>query len=116
MWQEREEVPSALATFKSIGVGKTFDKPIVHFDSGHPTKRINAFHPSYALYHRPYQSAFRRLLLLEVARTCGELRGGWKEEEWMQRIRQRCQSKAKQAKPQVGYVHYVKTDDSEFSG
>ncbi|KAK5188821.1 hypothetical protein LTR72_011399 [Exophiala xenobiotica] len=101
MSQEKEEIPSPTALLKSLGIGKTFRDPIIRLGTDHYAKRINAFHPSYALYHRMNDSAFRQLLLLEVTRTCGELRGDWKEEGWMQDLRRDCQAKARQAQSDV---------------
>jgi len=96
MSQESERTPSPTAQLKSLGVGQTFGEPLVHLGTDRYTRRINAFHPSYALYHRSTESAFRQLLLLEVARTCGELRGDWREEEWMHDLRRHCRKKAQQ--------------------
>jgi hypothetical protein len=110
MSKESERMPPPTALFKGLGVGMTFGESLICLGTDHYTKRINAFHPSYALYHRRNESAFRQLLLLEVAQTCGELRGDWKEEEWMQELRRHCREKAK-AKQQelgVGYVIYDK--------
>lgn len=109
MSQEREHTPSATAMFKSLGVGKTFGDSNIRFGRNGQTKRINAFHPSFALYHRSYESAFRQLLLLEVTRACGELRGDWKEEPWMRHLRLDCRKKARMSKSAVQYAlfHHV---------
>lgn len=80
MWQNKEEVSSSITPFRSSAVGNTFDKPIDHSGWDHHTKRTEEFHPSCAIYHSSTESAFRQLLLLEVARACGELRGDWREE------------------------------------
>ncbi|KAK5215541.1 hypothetical protein LTR96_011099 [Exophiala xenobiotica] len=106
MSQEREESPSPTARFKSLGIGMAFRTPIIRLGADHYIKRVNAFHPSYALYHRPNESAFRQLLLLEVSRTCGELRGDWKEEDWMQDLRRNCREKARQQQPDVRQVMF----------
>jgi hypothetical protein len=106
MSQEKEDTPSPTALLKSLGIGMTFRESIICLGSDHYTKRINAFHPSYALHYRPDESAFRQLLLLEVSRACGELRGDWKEEEWMQDLRRHCRGKAQQKELGVGYVMY----------
>ena len=107
MWSEKDGVPLSMVKFRSLGVGKTFEKTIVRLGSDHYSKRVNGFHPSYALFHRPTESVFRQLLLLEIARTCGEMRGDWEEADWMQDLRQRCQVKAKATKPLPGYVNNI---------
>ena len=104
MWQEKEQLPLSIARFKSVGVGKTFSKSLIHLGHHHRTRRINAFHPSYAVRYRSSESAFRQLLLLEVARACGELRGDWREEEWMQELRCHCRQKARERELGIGYV------------
>ena len=104
MSQEDEDTLSPTALHKSLGVGSTFRESLGRIGPDHHTKRINAFHPSYALYYRPNESAFRQLLLLEVARTCGELRGYWKEEAWQRELRRYCQGKAEHQKLEVGSV------------
>lgn len=106
MSQEKEETPSPTALLKSLGIGKTFRDPVIRLGTDHYIKRINAFHPSYALHHRRNESAFRQLLLLEVTRTCGELRGDWKEGGWMQDLRRDCQEKARQQQADVRHVMF----------
>ncbi|RYC78475.1 hypothetical protein BFJ63_vAg18651 [Fusarium oxysporum f. sp. narcissi] len=96
--------------FESIGVGERFDSiakllskaRIRHEDGGLVTiRRVNGFHPSYAVNHLPHVGVLRQLQILTGAETCGMLRGDWEEKEWMDELRRNCQkiSKSVSASP-----------------
>ncbi|KEY72830.1 hypothetical protein S7711_10835 [Stachybotrys chartarum IBT 7711] len=86
--------------FESIGVGKQFGKDrrpaTVRVHQGaHQSvsvRRVNGFHPSYAVNRRSDISVLRQLQLLIAAETCGVLRGDWKNQRWMDELRQNCQA------------------------
>jgi hypothetical protein len=54
-------------------------------------RRVNGFHPSYAMNYHPHVSCLRQLQILIGAETCGMLRGDWEEKKWMDELRRRCQ-------------------------
>ncbi|KAL4877423.1 hypothetical protein BJY04DRAFT_128866 [Aspergillus karnatakaensis] len=73
----------------SRGVGRVHDE-LEFVLRGGSTKRINAFHPSYAVnYHRTY-SCFRRLLLVEFVQAFTHCLGAGIEESWIWELRQDC--------------------------
>ncbi|KFA73448.1 hypothetical protein S40288_10892 [Stachybotrys chartarum IBT 40288] len=86
--------------FENIGVGLQFGKggiPItarirkgVHQFVTVP--RVNGFHPSCAVNYNQEISVLRQLQLLIAAETCGVLRGDWKNQRWMDELRQNCQA------------------------
>ena len=87
--------------FESIGLGKKFDSsgklPVtakIRCEKGGfvDIPRVNGFHPSYAMNYHSHVSLLRQLQILIGAETCGMLRGDWKDEEWMDELRCRCQS------------------------
>ncbi|KAJ0166319.1 hypothetical protein CTA2_7776 [Colletotrichum tanaceti] len=53
-------------------------------------RKVNGFHPSHAVNHRPHFSPLRQLQILIGAEVCGVYRGDWEEEPWMDEIRERC--------------------------
>lgn len=79
---------------RSLGVGKVFSNPQPELQTSWPLRRVNAFHPSYAVnYNRTY-SCFRRLLLLEFVHAFSIWQGCWREESWMKELRSECERKA----------------------
>ena len=87
--------------FESQGLGSSFGKwTDIRFrdetDNWVSTKRVNGFHPSYAMNYYPHISCFRQLQILTIAEACGMYRGGWREETWMKSLRDSCASLAKQ--------------------
>lgn len=50
-------------------------------------RRVNGFHPSYAMNYNPHVSRLRQLQILVGVETCGTLRGDWEEKEWMGELR-----------------------------
>ncbi|KAJ5091711.1 hypothetical protein NUU61_006581 [Penicillium alfredii] len=77
------------------GVGEVFKVPEFAISSDCTTKRVNAFHPSYAVNYYTSYSCFRRLLLLEFVQAFCLLVGPWKEEQWMRDLRSECSSLGK---------------------
>lgn len=84
--------------FESIGVGMRFGNGartptnvrIRHGDRGLISiRKVNGFHPSYAMNYHPHVSLLRQLQILIGAEVCGMLRGDWEEEEWMDGLRSR---------------------------
>ncbi|KAL4899014.1 hypothetical protein BDW74DRAFT_164108 [Aspergillus multicolor] len=74
----------------SRGVGKVHDKLEFVLKDGTTIKRINAFHPSYAVnYHRTY-SCFRRLLLVEFVQAFMHCSEAGIEANWIRELRQDC--------------------------
>ncbi|KAL2134842.1 hypothetical protein VTI74DRAFT_10648 [Chaetomium olivicolor] len=54
-------------------------------------RRVNGFHPSYAMNYLPEHSCLRQLLFLVVVQTCTVYsKGVWKEEDWMTALRTNC--------------------------
>ncbi|OGE54745.1 hypothetical protein PENARI_c005G09013 [Penicillium arizonense] len=53
-------------------------------------RRVNGFHPSYAMNYHPHVSCLRQLQIMIGAETCGMLRDDWEEEDWMGELRRRC--------------------------
>ncbi|KAJ9612588.1 hypothetical protein H2200_004185 [Cladophialophora chaetospira] len=71
------------------------DGPSGHVTMGGvPMRRVNAFHPSYAVNYYPTYSCFRRLLLLEFCHAFGVWCGDWQEQAWMDVLREICRDKA----------------------
>ena len=54
-------------------------------------RRVNGFHPSYAMNYHPHVSILRQLQILIGAEACGMMRGDWQEEKWMGELRCCCQ-------------------------
>lgn len=82
---------------ESIGVGKVFPTNIPHiklkdrYGSWINIRRVNGFHPSYALAHHPEYSPFRQLFFLVVVQACAFYSGTpLCDEEWMKELRLRC--------------------------
>jgi hypothetical protein len=86
---------------ESINVGQKFghtpNKPVeakIHREGKRglvTIRRVNGFHPSYAINYHPHVSRLRQLQILIGAETCGMLREDWKEEKWMDELRSSCQ-------------------------
>ncbi|PYH71035.1 uncharacterized protein BO88DRAFT_242398 [Aspergillus vadensis CBS 113365] len=97
MWRQAEdhEITREMSKFRSLGVGRDFDRPTVTLRPGSVAERVNSFHPSFAINYNPYDSCFRQLLLLNVAKACRVYEGTWNEEEWMNDLKKRCRDEAK---------------------
>lgn len=50
--------------------------------------KIGAFHPSFAVNYHPYESCFRRLLFLQFAKAFAIWQSRWREEPFMEELRQ----------------------------
>ncbi len=90
MWKDSNGVPPRMQKLCSQGVGKRFPSREIELKEGFETRRVSAFHPSYAMFHKPTASCLRQLLLLEIAQTCALANGEWIEEDWMTDLRMRC--------------------------
>jgi hypothetical protein len=80
---------------ENLGIGRTFDKyPVVRLKNNTrdwtKIRRVNGFHPSYALNYSSDYSKLRQLLILNVAEVCGVYCSDWKEEAWMAGLRTSC--------------------------
>jgi hypothetical protein len=99
MWQHPKEATGEAGVIESTGVGGKFEDSRITLADGLgnqvQTYQVNAFHPSYALHHNPGHSCLRQLLLLEVAHACGLCRRDWNEEPWINQLRLKCASEAK---------------------
>lgn len=87
----RKGLDKNIERLTSCRIGRTFSNTMVHVSQDHTLRRVNAFHPSTALYWRSHESSLRQLLLLETAHACGELRGDWTENAWISSVRCACQ-------------------------
>ncbi|PVH94444.1 hypothetical protein DM02DRAFT_661061 [Periconia macrospinosa] len=96
MWQDKDAIGTKLESVQSIGVGKIFENSAgeIQLGPGLMATKVNAFHPSYAMYHHPTFSCFRQLLLLEIAQACNKYAGNWTQLEWMTELRERCRMRA----------------------
>jgi hypothetical protein len=75
----------------SRGVGKVHDELEFTIYGGSTTKRINAFHPSYAVNYYPTYGCFRRLLLVEFVQAFSHCSGAAGiEENWIRELRVEC--------------------------
>lgn len=91
--------------FEKITIGSSFR--ISHIGEQRQICRVNGFHPSYAMNHHPIHSTLRQLLLLEVAHTCGVARGDWREEPWMDEIRNACSILSQEINGQLQYQNVI---------
>lgn len=57
----------------------------------HKFKKIDAFHPMFASYHAD-EECFIQLLELQFAKAFGEFYGTWREESWMDELRQKARA------------------------
>lgn len=96
MWRQAEnnEINRTMSKFRSLGVGRDFERPTITLRPGSVAKRVNSFHPSFAINFNPYDSCFRQLLLLNIAKACRVYEGTWSEEEWMEDLKKRCGDEA----------------------
>jgi hypothetical protein len=85
---------------ESVGVGRTFgstselpDVTKIRDVDGNfvSIRRVNSFHPSYAMNYHAHVSLLRQLQIMIGAEACGILRGDWDNKDWMDELRRRCQ-------------------------
>jgi hypothetical protein len=85
---------------ESVGVGQTFGStsmlPVVtkiwNVDGNSVSiRRVNGFHPSYAMNYHPHASLLRQLQIMIGAEACGILRSDWDNKDWMDELKRRCQ-------------------------
>jgi hypothetical protein len=92
---EPGKLKNDLSKLESQGVGAVFPNPyiMVKDKDGRRIKirRVNGFHPSYAMNYLPEHSCLRQLFFLVVAQTCAVYgKASWKEEDWMTALRRDC--------------------------
>lgn len=97
MWRQANdnEISRMMSEFRSLGIGCDFNQPKLCLRPGSVTERVNSFHPSFTINFNPYDSCFRQLLLLNVAKACRIYEGTWREEDWMGSLKKRCGEEAK---------------------
>ncbi|KAL2785376.1 hypothetical protein BJX66DRAFT_343132 [Aspergillus keveii] len=74
----------------SRGIGKVHNELEFELSNGSTTKRINAFHPSYAVNYYPTYSCFRRLLLAEFVQAFSQWSGAGIKKDWIGELREKC--------------------------
>jgi hypothetical protein len=109
VWLSEPEDPRDLKRhvrhLESIGVGRVFSEKFgspskirvgVQGDDEHFIfKKINGFHPGFAMNHHPHISLLRQLLILVCAEACGVLRGDWEDLKWTSELKSRCRKLSK---------------------
>lgn len=87
---------------ESQGVGAVFSEKYPHITvkdkdgSRVRVRRVNGFHPSYAINYLPEHSCLKQLLFLVVAQTCTAYNeDSWKEQMWMKTLREKCSKLSK---------------------
>ncbi|KAE8397461.1 hypothetical protein BDV37DRAFT_291977 [Aspergillus pseudonomiae] len=109
MWrQAKNNELGPMSEFRSLGIGHDFDQPTLCLRPGSVAERVNSFHPSFAINFNPYNSCFRQLLLLNVAKACRIYEGTWREEEWMDSLKERCKEEAKTETSIPPYCYFNK--------
>ncbi|KAI0437510.1 hypothetical protein F4803DRAFT_148440 [Xylaria telfairii] len=92
--QDKFDLKGELCKLEATGVGRPdiYDAVGVQGSGAElvPMSKINGFHPAYAITYHPEHTNLRQLLLLNVAKTCGVYRGDWKEDKWMDTLREEC--------------------------
>jgi hypothetical protein len=103
MWRRNQNMgdmpvdnPRSMRAIEGLGVGRTFNSPYCELRPGCNTQRVNAFHPGFTVNYQPHLSCLRQLLILEVAHACGLHRGLWRNEIWMDELREYCQAKVRE--------------------
>ncbi|RYC65211.1 hypothetical protein CHU98_g983 [Xylaria longipes] len=92
--QEKFDLKGELRKLEAAGVGRPdiYDAVGLQGSGGElvAMSKINGFHPAYALTYHPEHTNLRQLLLLNVVKTCGVYRGDWREDRWMDTLREEC--------------------------
>ncbi|RAO69883.1 uncharacterized protein BHQ10_005895 [Talaromyces amestolkiae] len=89
-------------SFSGKGVGKTKEIRSLTLPNGHVVRVVNGFHPSYMAHYCPNESCFRRLFAIELCKALCDLHSTWKEEDWMDDLRRRCQKRTSQLMKENG--------------
>jgi hypothetical protein len=106
-WGKFNNIKGDAVKLENIGLGQTFGRtprfPVrakIRGTDGSfvSIKRVNGFHPSYAINYRTHVSLLRQLLMMVCAETCGMFRGDWENETWMTELRARCQELSRSLK------------------
>lgn len=90
----QEELVPELEEYRGNGRNQWFH---VDLSGGLDTlgnNKLNVFRPSYAVDFQPTYSVFRDFFVLEFTHAIGLLRGDWKNENWMEDLRQEAMSQA----------------------
>ena len=103
-WRD-DQAGASVRDLMSLGIGKIFTDGHLRTVEGLNSIRVNAFHPSHAMNHRPAVSRLRQLLLLEVAQACHQSYGEWQEQDWMQQLRAACKSSARCYSSKLSLYH-----------
>ncbi|KAL2839642.1 hypothetical protein BJY01DRAFT_250371 [Aspergillus pseudoustus] len=100
----------------SLGVGKVFLNPYLLLGGEFTTKRVNAFHPSYAVNYHPTYSCFRRLLLVEFVQAFWYCSGGQSlGESSVKKLRVDCRSRAQALCAQTAPINQSKIEEPASS-
>lgn len=83
-----------ISSLQSSGVGKGPPQQTISIRNC-TLRKVNAFHPSYAMNYHPEYAGFRQLLILEFAQAFGAWRGDWSEHGWMSELRTECRGLAR---------------------
>jgi hypothetical protein len=83
-----------LKDLSSLGVGKVFTEEDYLLGGDFTTKRVNAFHPSYAVHFHPTYSCFRRLLVAEFAQAFSHFSEAGLRADWVTKLREDCRRRA----------------------
>lgn len=98
-YHKYEQQKGQAKNLESLGVGFVYlNAANLHGDTGDVSiTRVNGFHPSYAVNHRPELSELRQLLILTVVETCTKLMAmdEWDEKPWMKELREVCAKKSR---------------------
>ncbi|KAI0551410.1 hypothetical protein F4679DRAFT_138252 [Xylaria curta] len=92
--QEKLNLKGELYKLEAAGVGRpdSYDAVCIQGDNGELVvmSKVNSFHPACAMTWHPEHTSLRQLLLLNVVKTCGLYRGDWREDRWMDSLREEC--------------------------
>ncbi|KAI1755696.1 hypothetical protein F4782DRAFT_486563 [Xylaria castorea] len=92
--QEKSDLKGELCKLEAAGVGRPdiYDAVSLRGSGGELVvmSKVNGFHPACAMTWHPEHTNLRQLLLLNVVKTCGLYRGDWREDRWMDTLREEC--------------------------
>ncbi|KAI0195779.1 hypothetical protein EV127DRAFT_159005 [Xylaria flabelliformis] len=92
--QEKLDLKEDLCKLEAAGVGRPdpYDAVGLQGNNGELVvmSKVNGFHPACAMTWHPEHTSLRQLLLLNVVKTCGLYRGDWREDRWMDILREEC--------------------------
>ncbi|KAH8656004.1 hypothetical protein BGZ60DRAFT_472729 [Tricladium varicosporioides] len=88
--------------FSGKGLGRTTKVESLELSSGHVVRVVNGFHPSYTANFCANESCFRRLFTMELCKAFCELNAVWREDKWMDILRQKCQGRTRELMEERG--------------